>query len=120
MNYLAAFLSSLGPLSAGLMFLIFSSLSQRLREALRMRPYYLFYWLGFIFLLLPILLSLSAYIVGAWGFPNPPELTVYQLKALVLFLPMSIGSSLALYSTQRYWKWVWPELRSLHPGRRGR
>ncbi len=112
MIYLAATLSALSPLATGTMFLIFSSLGRRMGEALQMPRFYLLYWAGAIFFCVPVLVGVPLYFARVWGMPQPPELTVYKLKALVLFLPMCIGSSMAFYASVRYWNWVWPELRS--------
>lgn len=117
MSVLWALLASLGPLSLAFSFGVMANLGRRMGEALHTRPFYLLYWAAAVLCALPVAAGWFAYATGLGGYPDVSEIAAYRLSALLFFLPVCVGATLALFATLRYWKWVWPELRAMprHP-----
>jgi hypothetical protein len=108
-----AVLASLAPLSLAFTFGVLARLGRRMGEALHARSFYLFYWAAAAFCIVPVLGVWIAYAAGPGGFPNTPEISAVRFIVILFLLPVCVGVSLALFATLRYWKWVWPELRSM-------
>lgn len=101
------FISPLGPASlVGLLFMIdlYATLSRRLGEVTRTRPYYHRFWIGGAFIGLATfaqVLRTSAHISGRVTFPLSPEFGL-----LAFYLPLLIGVLVAILTAWRYWSWV--------------
>lgn len=108
-----AVLASLAPLSLAFAFGVLARLGKRMGEALHTRSFYLFYWAAAAFCALPVPVVWIAYAAGAGGFPDVSEVSAVRFSVFLFLLPVCIGVSLALFATLRYWKWVWPEIRSM-------
>ncbi|MDI7252510.1 MAG: hypothetical protein QME89_08120, partial [Actinomycetota bacterium] len=91
------------------------SLSRRLGEALEIPPYYRLFGLSVFFFLLPLPVSWTLLMLGAWGLPEPDPRTGLVIKLLVASIPMTVAISLALPTVARYWSWIWGELRGARP-----
>ncbi len=105
-------LASLAPLSLAFTFGVLARLGRRMGEALHTRGFYRFYWAAAVLCVLPVLGGWIAYAAGLGGFPDGSEISTVRFVVVLVLLPLCVGVSLALFATLRYWKWVWPELRS--------
>lgn len=112
MRALWAVAASLAPLSLAFTFVVLARLGKRMGEALHTRGFYLFYWAAAAFCGLPVVGGWIVYAAGVGGFPDVSEISAIRFIVLLFLLPVCVGVSLALFATLRYWKWVWPELRS--------
>mgnify|MGYP007111977251 FL=1 len=119
MNYLASALFVIGPLSVGVLLVLLASLGKRLGEALELPPYYRLYHVSLLFFVLPLPVGWILLLTRAWGIPEPALKTGLLLKVVVATVPLTIGITLAVFATAKYWRWIWEELgRSRDRGRR--
>ena len=88
--------------------LVMMSLGKRLGQAMEMRSFYFLYLLGAVIFLLSAVAELGLFLVTQGNGVN--EVTLYKIKAFLIFLPQSIGVYLAAYATVKYWRWIWDEL----------
>ena len=109
MSVLWGTLACLAPLTLTLTYLLLAGLGKRMGEALRMPPLYRLYGAAAALALLATAASLVA---GASGWWEGSPAGAASGAALLVFLPLAAGACMATYPTMRYWKWVWPELRS--------
>lgn len=110
MNYLASTLYIIGPLSVGVLLVLLTTLGKRLGQALELPPYYRLYYIALVFFLLPLPAGWVLLFTGAWGLPDPAPNTGLIIKLAVASVPLTIGITLAVYATAKYWGWIWEEL----------
>lgn len=120
MNCLASALYIIGPLSVGVLLLLLTSLGKRLGEALELPPYYRLYQVSLLFFLLPLPASWILLLTGAWGLPEPELKTGLIIKVVVASIPLTIGITLAVFATAKYWGWIWGEFERSRGMERGR
>ncbi len=116
MSFLWGSLACLMPLSLCLSFLLLAGMGRRMGEALRMPRLYLFYPAAAALAIVAALAMLAA---GAAGWWESGSAGSARGAALLVLLPLAASACMAAYPTMRYWRWIWPELRSSRPSERG-
>lgn len=116
MDYLSSAIFTIGLLGEASMFVLLIILGKRLGQALELPSYYRLYWVAVLLLLLPLPLCWALFVAKAWGLPEPGAESVFPLKVMVALLPTAIAVTFALFSTARYWSWIWEELRRAGKG----
>jgi hypothetical protein len=101
-----SFLGTLGTLSIIILFYIFAKLSERLGSVERMEPMYRYYYVAIFFLAIGYIthLLLANVILSPEDFPA--WLTSPWLPLLGYYIPLTIGVSIGLVVTWRYWSWL--------------
>ncbi len=110
MRYLASALYIIGPVSVGVLMVLLRKLGKRLGEALELPPYYRLYDLALAFFVIPLPAAWVLLLTGAWGLPEPTPDAIMIIKLAVASVPLTIGITLAVYATAKYWNWIWGEL----------
>jgi hypothetical protein len=110
MNYFASALYIIGPLSVVALLVLLMMLGKRLGQALELPPYYRLYYAAFFFFLLPLPAAWVLLLTKAWGLPEPALNTGLAIKLVVASIPMTVGITLAVIATAKYWGWIWGEL----------
>ena len=103
---LGSLLGAVGTLSILIIFYILAKLSERFGSVIKMRPQYRYYYLALIFLfigwiaqLLVLASDLTPANVQSW-------LNSAWFLLLAYYLPLTIGVSIGLVITWRYWSWL--------------
>ena len=112
MKYLAVSLYIIGPLSVGVLQVLLLILGKRLGQALELPAYYRLYYVSLFFFLVPLPIALILLLTKAWGLPDPSQNAGMVMKLVVASIPLTIGITLAVFATAKYWGWIWEELRS--------
>jgi hypothetical protein len=112
MNYLASALYIIGPISVGVMVILFLIMGKRLGQALELPPYYRLYYVSLFFFVIPLPVAWILLVSEAWGLPDPDPQTGLILKMVVASIPLTIAITFAVIATAKYWGWIWGELRS--------
>ncbi len=112
MNYLASALYIIGPISVGIMVILFIIMGKRLGQALELPPYYRLYYVSLFFFFIPLPVAWVLLLTEAWGLPEPDPHTGLILKMVVASIPLTIAITFAVIATAKYWGWIWGELRS--------
>jgi hypothetical protein len=110
MNYFASALYIIGPLSVAALQVLLLLLGKRLGQALELPPYYRLYYASLFFFLLPLPAAWVLLLTKAWGLPEPALNTGMAIKLAVASIPLTIGITLAVIATAKYWGWIWGEL----------
>jgi hypothetical protein len=110
MKYLAVSLYIIGPLSVGVLQVLLMILGKRLGQALELPPYYRLYYVSLFFFLIPLPVALTLLLTKAWGLPDPSQNVGIIMKLAVASIPLTIGITLAIIATAKYWGWIWGEL----------
>ncbi len=99
-------LGTLGIMSVFILLVILAKLSERLGSVERMSPLYRYYYIALIFLGIACvtnLLAASANLI----FVNPSDwLNSPWVLLLAHYIPMTIGLTIGLVITWRYWSWL--------------
>jgi len=103
---LGSLLGALGTLSILLVLYILAKLSERFGSVIKMRPRYRYYYLALIFLFigwLAQLLVLAADLTPAniQNWLNSPWFLL-----MAYYVPLTIGVTIGLVITWRYWSWL--------------
>ncbi len=99
-------LGTVGTLSLLALFYILAKLSERFGSVIKMQPLYRYYYLALIFLAIASLAHLAvAKSVSAPGsIPDWFNSTLFLL--LAYHLPLTIGVTIGMVITWRYWSWL--------------
>lgn len=111
MKYLAVALYIIGPFSVGVLQVLLMMLGKRLGQALELPPYYRLYYVSLFFFIMPLPVALILLFTKAWGLPEPTADAGMIMKVAVASIPLTIGITLAVIATAKYWGWIWEELR---------
>ena len=103
---LGSLLGALGTLSILLVLYILAKLSERFGSVIKMRPRYRYYYLALIFLFIgwiAQLLILAADLTSAniQNWLNSPWFLL-----MAYYVPLTIGVTIGLVITWRYWSWL--------------
>lgn len=103
---IVSFLSTLGPLSLLIIFYVLAKLSERFGSVVKMRPQYRYYYLALVFLtigcighLLVLTADLTPANIHRW-------LVSPWFLMFAYYLPLTIGVTIGLIITWRYWSWL--------------
>ena len=103
MNNGMALLGTFGTLSVIYLLYILLKLSQRLGSVQKMAPAYKYYYMAMIFVavgyMTNLLIALAPHSLAGW-------LTSPWVLIFGYYLPMSIGLTVGLVITWRYWSWL--------------
>lgn len=107
---MVALLSSSALVGAIYLCFVLMELSRKLGQVTRMPPYYLIFYLAGIFLTV----ALFARLIKASLLFVPPEvrplfLSSPQFYFMAYHLPLLLGILLALWTTIKYWGWIFRE-----------
>jgi hypothetical protein len=102
-------LSPLGPLSLIFLFYILARLSEKLGAVTRMPPYYRWFWVGIVFLVVGVISQLVRLSVSFSGQSGHWLLNSPGFYLVTHHLPMAIGITIGLAVTWRYWSWLLTE-----------
>lgn len=99
-------LGTFSTLSLLLLFYILAKLSERFGSVIRMRPIYRYYYVALVFLAI----GYGTHLVEAYAVSNPNVVPVWLLTPWFLLvahhLPLTIGVTIGLVVTWRYWSWL--------------
>ena len=103
MNGGMSLLGTFGTLSVLYLLYILLKLSQRLGSVEKMTPIYKYYYVAMIFVgvgyITNLFVALSSQSLAGWA--NSPWVLIFGY-----YLPMSIGVTVGLVVTWRYWSWL--------------
>jgi hypothetical protein len=102
-------LSPMGTISVMFLFFILARLSEKLGAVTRLPPFYRWFWVGTGFLgvaLISQLLRITAALTKQTSYPLLNNPTFYLVT---YHLPLSIGVTIGLVVTWRYWGWLLTE-----------
>lgn len=101
--------SVLGLLSALFMLYLFSTLSRRLGDVTKMKPYYRGLYFGMALVVLAIVAHLLR--VVAWLEPTtlPEIFTDNAFYLIFYYLPLALAVTISLVVVFRYWSWLFTE-----------
>lgn len=99
-------LGSLGTLSVIYLFYILAKLSQRLGAVEKMYPYYRYYYVANLFIIIGTIshVVIARAALSSQGFPI--WLVSSWFILLAHYFPMAIGVTIGLFVTWRYWSWL--------------
>lgn len=103
---LGSLLGTLGTLSVLVLFYILAKLSERFGSVIKMRPQYRYYYVALVFLFvgwIAQLLFMAADLMPA-NFQTWIQSSWFVL--LVYYIPVTIGVTIGLVITWRYWSWL--------------
>lgn len=84
---------------------IFHGLSQRLGEAMQIKPYYHLFSIGFVFIFLSLLVR--GYVI--FNCASIPDFQKIQIIILI-YLLLAIGVTLSFIAGLKYWGWLLKEI----------
>jgi len=100
------FLGTLGTLSILFLFYIFARLSERFGAVTKMPPFYRYYYVALVFLTVGAIAHILV-VRAHWAYKQPPDwLMSPWFLVLAHFLPLTIGVTIGLVITWRYWSWL--------------
>jgi hypothetical protein len=99
-------LGALGTLSILLVFYILAKLSERFGAVIKMRPRYRHYYLALIFLFIGWMAQLLVLAADLTPATLQTWLTSPWFLLLAYYLPLTIGITIGLVTTWRYWSWL--------------
>lgn len=101
-----SWLGTLGTLSLIVLFYILAKLSERFGSVIKMRPFYRYYYVALVFLVIGYI----THLVVARSIPMPEDVPSWLLAPWFLLLahhlPLTIGVTIGLIITWRYWSWL--------------
>ena len=101
--------SVLGLLASLYMLYILSTLSRRLGNVTKMKPYYRGLYVAIALILIAVVAHLLR-VVGWLDHDSPPNLVITQSFYLVTYyIPMAIAVTISLVVVLRYWSWLFTE-----------
>ena len=106
MNIEISFLGTLGTLSVIILFYILGKLSDRLGSVEKMSPLYRNYYVSIIFWALAFVIQLLVARINLTPEDFPGWLMSPWFLLLTYYLPMSIGATISILVTWRYWSWL--------------
>lgn len=99
-------LGSLGTLAVIYLFYILAKLSQRLGAVEKMYPYYRYYYVANLF----IIVGTVSHVIIARAALSPQDFPSWLLAPWFIlvahYLPLTIGVTIGLLVTWRYWSWI--------------
>jgi hypothetical protein len=99
-------LGTLGTLSVGVLLFILAKLSERFGSVIRMRPLYRYYYVALFF----VAIGYVAHLVEAFAVSNPGSVPRWLIAPWFILvahhLPLTIGVTVGLFVTWRYWSWL--------------
>lgn len=101
-----AYLGTLGTLAVIYLFYMLAKLSERLGSVERMAPLYRYYYVAAC--LVAVGLVTQVVIAGASATPNssPNWLFAAWFVLLMYYLPLTVGVTIGLVVSWRYWSWL--------------
>jgi hypothetical protein len=106
-----SFLGTLGALSVIFLFYIFARLSERLGSVERMAPLYRYYYVAIFFLAIGYFTQLLMGHVDSSPENFPAWFSSPWLPLLGHHVPLTVGVTIGLVVTWRYWSWLVTEHR---------
>jgi len=104
---LVSLLGSFGILSLLFIFYILARLSERFGSVVKMRPRYRHYYIALIFLVIGCITHLLVALAADLAPANIRNLLVSPwFLLLAYYLPLTIGVTIGLITTWRYWSWL--------------
>lgn len=101
--------SVLGLLAALFMLYIFSTLSRRLGNVTKMKPYYRGLYIGIALMGLAVLAHLLRVIWWLDAAALPEIFTRDSFYTLTYYVPMTLAVTISLVVVWRYWSWLFTE-----------
>lgn len=103
---LGSLLGTLGTLSVLILFYILAKLSERFGSVIKMRPQYRYYYVALVLLLIGWIAQLLVMAADLM----PANVQTWLLSSwfvlLVYYVPVTIGVTIGLVITWRYWSWL--------------
>jgi hypothetical protein len=103
---LGSLLGALGTLSILLVLYILAKLSERFGSVIKMRPQYRYYYLALIFLFIGWLAQLLVLAAGLTPANIQNWLNSPWFLLMAYYVPLTIGVTIGLVITWRYWSWL--------------
>jgi hypothetical protein len=103
---LGSLLGALGTLSILIIIYILAKLSERFGAVIKMRPRYRYYYLALIFLFIGWLAQLLVLATDLTPTNVQSWLNSSWFLLLAYYLPLTIGVTIGLVITWRYWSWL--------------
>lgn len=103
---LGSLLGTLGTLSVLVIFYILAKLSERFGSVIKMRPQYRYYYTALVLLLVGWIAQLL--VMAADLMPASVQTWLHSSWFVLLFhfIPVTIGVTIGLVITWRYWSWL--------------
>lgn len=103
---LGSLLGTLGTLSVLILFYILAKLSERFGSVIKMRPQYRYYYVALVLLLVGWIAQLL--VMAADLMPASVQVWLHSswFVLLVYYVPVTIGVTMGLVITWRYWSWL--------------
>jgi hypothetical protein len=103
---LGSLLGALGTLSILILIYILAKLSERFGAVIKMRPRYRYYYVALVFLLIGWIAQLLVMAVNLMPANIQDALNSAWFLLLAYYLPITIGVTIGLVITWRYWSWL--------------
>jgi hypothetical protein len=103
---LGSLLGALGTLSILILIYILAKLSERFGAVIKMRPRYRYYYVALVFLLVGWIAQLLVMAVNLMPANIQDALNSTWFLLLAYYLPVTIGVTIGLVITWRYWSWL--------------
>lgn len=99
-------MGALGTLSILLILYILAKLSERFGSVIKMRPRYRYYYLALLFLFIGWVAQLLVWAAALTPANMQNWLNSPWFLLLAYYLPLTIGVTIGLVITWRYWSWL--------------
>jgi len=103
---LGSLLGALSTLSILVLLYVLAKLSERFGTVIKMRPRYRYYYIGLIFLFVGWIAQLLVTAVDLMPMGIQNWLNSSWFLLLAYYLPITIGVTIGLVITWRYWSWL--------------
>jgi hypothetical protein len=103
---LGSLLGALSTVSILILLYVLAKLSERFGTVIKMRPRYRYYYLGLIFLFIGWIAQLLIIAVDLMPISFQNWLNSSWFLLLAYYLPVTIGVTIGLVITWRYWSWL--------------
>lgn len=103
---LGSLMGALGTLSILVLFYILAKLSERFGAVIKMRPRYRYYYLALVFLSIGWIAQLLVMAVNLLPANIQNWFDSSWFLLLAYYLPVTIGVTIGLVITWRYWSWL--------------
>lgn len=103
---LISLLGTTNILAILILFYILARLSEKFGAVIKMPPLYRYYYMAALPILIGFGMQLYTAVAKSASTNTPKWLTEPWILLVVYYLPLSIGVTIGLFVTWRYWRWL--------------
>lgn len=106
MMTIISFLGIMSTFSVLALFFVLFKLSERFGSVVKMKPFYRQYYLAMVFSGIGLLTHIFVFLASLQPETAPTMMTSSWFLLVAYHLPLTIGVSIGLFVTWRYWSWL--------------